>query len=62
MYNCVAVHLRSESLFDDDHKHIDRNGNPYLGFDGILRGAVEDLDPQALLDSFEKRLILRLPR
>ena len=44
--NCVAVRLQSESFFDDGNEHIDRDGNPYLGFDGILRGAVEDLISQ----------------
>ena len=56
--NCVAVRLQSESFFDDGNEHIDRDGNPYLGFDGILHGAVEDLDPQVLLDPFEEQFHL----
>ncbi len=41
---------------DHRHQHINRDGNPDLGLDGVLRGAEEDLDAQMLLDPFEKQL------
>ena len=37
-------------------KHVDRDGDPYLGLYRILGGAVECLYPEMLLDPFEKEL------
>ena len=34
---------------DHGHQHIDRDGDPDLSFDGVLRDAKESFDPQMLL-------------
>ncbi len=47
-----------ETLSDDGHEDVDGDGDPDLGFDGILGGTVEALDPQVLLDPFEEQLDL----
>lgn len=45
------------SLYDC-HQHIHRDSDPYLGLHGILRGAIEGLDPEMLLDPLEEELDL----
>ena len=47
-----------EALLDDGDKHINRDGNPDLGFDGVLGGTEEDFDTKMLFDPFEKQLDL----
>src|SRR5260370_21099612 len=51
--------LQIQLFLDDRHHHVDRDGDPYLAFDGILRGAIEALDAQVLLPPFEKQLDFR---
>ena len=43
-----------EALLDDGDQHINRHRYPDLGFDGILRCAVETFDPKILFDPFEQ--------
>lgn len=45
-----------EFFLHDRHQHVDRDGGPDLGSDGVLRGAIERLDAQMLLDPTEKQL------
>lgn len=45
-----------QPLFDDRHKHINRDGHPDLRLDRVGRGAEKLLDPQVLLDPFEEQL------
>ena len=47
-----------EAFLDDRDEHIDRDGDPDLGFHGILRGAIELLDAKMLLDPLEEQLDL----
>ncbi len=47
-----------ELLLDDRHQHVDADGDPDLRSDGVLRGAVEALDSQMLLDPLEEQLHL----
>ena len=47
-----------EPLFYDGDEHIDRHGDPDLGLDGVCGGAEKRLDPQMLLDPFEKQFHL----
>jgi hypothetical protein len=47
-----------EPFFDDGDQHIDRDSNPDLSFDGVLRRAEEDFDSKMLLDPFEKQFDL----
>ncbi len=47
-----------KTLFHDSHEHIDGYGDPYLGFHGVLGGAIESLDTEVLLDPFEEQLDL----
>ena len=44
---------------DDGYQDIDADGDPDLGFDGVLAGTVERLDAQMLLDPLEEKLDLR---
>ena len=46
--------IQFQLLLDNSYQNIDRNCNPDLCFYRILRGAVKGLDPQMLLDPFEK--------
>src|SRR5579883_421729 len=50
--------VQSELLFDDGDEHVDGDGDPHLGLHGVLRGAVEALDAQVLLDPLEEELDL----
>ena len=47
-----------ETLFDDGDEHVNRDGNPDLGFDRVLGGAEKHFDTKMLLDPFEKQLDL----
>ena len=49
---------QSKLLFQDGNQYINADGNPYLGFDCVGRGAVEGLYPKVLLDPFEKQFDL----
>jgi len=50
---------RTCNLFlDDGNQQVDRDGDPYLGFDSVLASSEEDLDAQALLDPFEEQFHL----
>ena len=45
-------------LFDDGHQHINRDGNPDLGLDGIVACAIKSFDSKMLLDPFEEQFDL----
>ena len=47
-----------EALFDNSHKHVNGNCDPYLGFHGVFGCAVESLYPQMLLDPPEEKFHL----
>src|SRR5882724_13498327 len=47
-----------ELLFDDRDEHVDRDGDPDLGLDGVLGSAEETLDTEMLLEPFEKQFDL----
>jgi len=51
----VEADLDAEPFAHDGHQHVNRDGDPDLGFDGVLAGAVEGLDAQMLLDPFEQQ-------
>jgi len=48
--------LKPKTLFYDGYEHINPNRYPYLGLHGILRGSVETLGSQVMLDPFEEQL------
>ena len=50
--------MQFEAFLDDGDQHIDRDGDPDLGFDGVLAGAEEAFDAQVLLDPLEEQLDL----
>ena len=50
--------MQIQGLLDDGDQDIDRDGDPDLGFDSILGGAIESLDSEVLLDPFEKQFHL----
>jgi hypothetical protein len=52
--------VQIQGLLHDSHENINRDGGPDLGFDCILGGAIKGLDPEMLLDPFEKQLDLLL--
>ena len=52
--NCVEAGLQIEAFFRDGDEHVDRDGDPDLGFDGVLGGAEDAFDAQVLLDPFEE--------
>ncbi len=56
--NCVETGLEIEALLDDGDEHVDRGGDPDLGFDGVLGGAEEAFDLEVLLDPFEEEFDL----
>ncbi len=58
LQDCVAAGVDAEAFFDDGDRDIDRDGDPYLGLDGVLGVAEEALDAQVLLDPFEEQLDL----
>ena len=50
LHQCVERRLQTEALFDDRHQHVHRDRDPDLRLHRVLRGSVEPLDPQMLLD------------
>src|SRR3989338_8374602 len=50
--------IQFELLLDNRHQHVDADGDPDLRSHRVLRGAVETLDSQMLLDPFEEQLHL----
>ena len=50
--------IQFELFLDDRHQHVDADGDPDLCSHSVLRGAVETLDSQMLLDPFEEQLHL----
>lgn len=55
MQYCVEIQGLVEPFADDGHKQVAADGNPNLGFDGVLRGAVKGFDAQMLFDPFEEQ-------
>ena len=47
-----------KTFFENRHQDVHRDGDPDLGFDGVLGSPEERLDPQVLLDPFEKQFDL----
>ena len=41
--------MQAEPLLDDGYEHVNGDGRPDLGLDGVLGGAIEVLDAQVLL-------------
>src|SRR5271166_6539039 len=58
LQQCVERRLQLEALAHDRHQHVDRNGDPDLRLHGVLRRAIELLDPQVLFDPLEKEFHL----
>src|SRR5579859_4743981 len=54
LQNCVEIEGQVEPFADDGHEQVAADGDPDLGFDGILGGTVKGLDAQVLLDPFEE--------
>ena len=55
---CVERCLQAQPLPDDRDQHVDRHRDPDLRLHGVLRGPVESLDAQVLLDPLEEQLHL----
>ena len=53
--NFVHTGLQTEFLLHDGYQNINADSNPHLGLHRIGRGPVECLDPEMLLDPFEKQ-------
>ena len=47
-----------ELFLDDGDQQVDRNGDPDLGFNGVLAGPEEVLDAEVLLDPFKEEFQL----
>jgi len=47
-----------ELLFEYGDQHINRDGDPDLSLDSVLRSAIEIFDAQVLLDPFEEKFYL----
>jgi len=45
-------------LPQDGHQHVHAHRDPHLGLHGVVRVAIEGLDPQVLLDPFEEQFDL----
>ena len=60
MQQSVERGRQFELFLDDGNQQVDRDGDPDLGFDGVLAGSEEDLDAQVLLDPFEEQFHLPL--
>jgi len=52
----MQTELQIEFFLDDGHQHIDGDGGPDLRPDRILRGPIERLDAQMLLDPAKEQL------
>ena len=51
--------MEIQTLLDDSDEHIDRDRDPYLGLDRVLRSAEERLDSEMLLDPLEDSICQR---
>src|SRR5271166_489006 len=58
LQQCVEGRFQPEPFASDSNQHVDRDGDPDLRLHRVLRGAVEPLDPQMLLDPFEEEFHL----
>ena len=58
MQDFVQASLQLQLPFQDGHEDIDADGDPYLGFHGVVARTVESFDPQMLFDPFEKQFDL----
>jgi len=47
--------VQFEAFFHDGNQHVNRDGDPDLGFDRVFRCAVKGFDTQVLLDPFEEQ-------
>ncbi len=54
----VEASIQLQSFLDNGHKNVYRNGDPNLGLQCVLAGAVKCFDPQVLFDPFEEQLHL----
>ena len=50
--------IEIKPLLDDGDEHIDRDGDPDLALDRVLRGAEETLDAKMLLDPLKEQFDL----
>ncbi len=50
----VKACVQSETLTDDGYENVNRHGDPDPGLHHVLAQAVKCLDPQVLLDPFER--------
>ena len=50
--------MEIQTLLDDSDEHIDRDRDPYLGLDRVLRSAEERLDSEMLFDPLEEQFDL----
>jgi hypothetical protein len=57
----VQAGLELEPLLDDGDEHVHRDGDLELGLHGVLRVAIEGLDPQVLFEPLEEKLHLPPP-
>ena len=55
LQNCVEIQREIEPFANDGHEQVAADGDPDLGFDGVLRGAVKGFDAQVLLNPFEEQ-------
>ncbi len=46
----VRVMVEPKAFLEDGHNDVDRDGDPNLRLDGVLRGSEEGLDAEVLLD------------
>src|SRR3972149_2908152 len=56
--NGVEAQVQVQPLPDDGYQDVDRDGDPHLRLDRVLRDSEERLDPQMLLDPPEEELDL----
>ena len=50
--------VQFQDFFDNRYKDVNGDGNPDLSFHGIVGCPIKRLDPEMLLDPFEKQLHL----
>src|SRR3972149_8614836 len=56
--NGVEAQVQVQTLPDDGHQDVGRDGDPHLRLHGVSRGSEERLDPKMLLDPSEEELDL----
>src|SRR4030066_181854 len=56
--NGVEAQVQVQTLPDDGHQDVGRDGDPHLRLHSVLRGSEERLDPKMLLDPSEEELDL----